>query len=318
MKKRIISLALAIITLLGILVIPASAANYTTNYSAYDQPESNDYAYWNGRRVVRGSGTTTSEIRWIQAVMNFVIQQRGLNAPYADVDGSFGPGSTKTCRAIQKALGLQQDGSCGPATIAALKSALSTSGSGGNVSYNKVNYQQYDSRWGNLKYGGRTMTNSGCGILAIVNAVANLPGTTVNTGSTSPTTAVKQVAQWGYDIGDFNRYDGGCYSRIVEKAAKKFGSTYGFKCVGSGSSAYDQKLLNHLANGGTAVAHVYQHYICLAGYSNGKILVIDPAANCGRRTGLTSKGTNCWKTPYELTYGSYAIKVDNYWLFSKA
>lgn len=129
MKKRIISLALAIITLLGILVIPASAANYTTNYSAYDQPESNDYAYWNGRRVVRGSGTTTSEVKYMQASMNALIKQRGLNAPYADVDGSFGPGSTKTCRAIQKALGLQQDGSCGPATIAALKSALSPGGS---------------------------------------------------------------------------------------------------------------------------------------------------------------------------------------------
>lgn len=132
--KRIVTFALAVATVLGAMVLPASAANYTTNYSAYNQPESNDYAYWNGRRVVRGSGTTTSEVKWMQAAMNALIQKRGLNAPYAEVDGSFGPGASRTCRAIQGALGLQQDSSFGPATIAAVKSALSsgssTSGSG--------------------------------------------------------------------------------------------------------------------------------------------------------------------------------------------
>lgn len=124
--KKALALTLVLATLVGSLAIPASAANYTTNYSAYNQPESNDYAYWNGRRVVRGSGTTTSEIKWMQAAMNAVIQKRGLNAPYAEVDGSFGPGATRTCKAVQGAFGLKKDGSCGPATIAALKSTLSS------------------------------------------------------------------------------------------------------------------------------------------------------------------------------------------------
>lgn len=365
MKKRIISLALAIIMLLGMLAIPASAASpkasvTTGKYVTIKNVGTGKYLNVYGSRsanntnitVYQADGTSGQDFCFSKNGAGYMLTPRCASRSavnvygYRTVAGSnlcvWGKSYSDTQTFLIEAVNggyifrsannptyvITATGSSNSSNVNLqayngssyqiwTSSALSTSSSGGNVSYNKVNYQQYDSRWGNLKYGGLTMTNSGCGILAIVNAVANLPGTTVNNGSISPTNAVKQVAQWGYDAGYFNRYDGGCYSSIVSAAAKKFGGTYGFKYVGSGSSAYDQKLLNHLANGGTAVAHVYQHYICLAGCSNGNILVIDPAANCGRRVGLTSIGTNCWKTPYELTYGSYAIKVDSYWLFSK-
>lgn len=122
--KKSIALALSLATLIGTLVISASAANYTTNYSAYNQPEANDYAYWSGSRVVRGSSTTTAEVKWIQAALNYCIKNKGLNASYLDVDGSFGPASRKATKVFQSKYGLSVDGSFGPATIAKMKEVL--------------------------------------------------------------------------------------------------------------------------------------------------------------------------------------------------
>lgn len=103
----------------------AFAANYSTNYSSYNEPESNDFAYWNGSKVVKGSGTTKDEIKWMQASLNYCIVNKGLNASKLDVDGSFGPASKKACSAFQKKYGLSQDGSFGPGTISKMKSVLS-------------------------------------------------------------------------------------------------------------------------------------------------------------------------------------------------
>ena len=124
--KRVISLFLALITLVGtvsVLALPTSAANYSTNYSSYNQPEDNDYA----RRGAKGSGTVKDEIKWIQAALNYLIKYRGLNASYLDVDGSFGPATEKATKAYQKAYGLSVDGSFGPASIKKMKQVLSPS-----------------------------------------------------------------------------------------------------------------------------------------------------------------------------------------------
>ena len=131
--RRAISLFLAIVTLIGafsVLALPTSAANYSTNYSSYNQPEDNDYA----RRGAKGSGTVKDEIKWIQAALNYLIKYRGLNASYLDVDGSFGPATEKATKAYQKAYGLSADGSFGPASIQKMKQVLS----GGTVKYNLV------------------------------------------------------------------------------------------------------------------------------------------------------------------------------------
>ena len=123
MKRRILSWVLAAVLALS-LVPMAAAANYSTSYSSYSTPGSSDYAYWNGSKVVRGSGTTTSEVKWMQAALNYCIKNKGLNASYLDVDGSFGPASQSATKAFQRKYGLSVDGSFGPSTIAKMKEVL--------------------------------------------------------------------------------------------------------------------------------------------------------------------------------------------------
>lgn len=142
-SKKILAVILAIFTMISTSVgsaLNVYAANYTTNYSNYNEPESNDYAYWNGSAVVKGSGTGTSEIKWMQAALNYCISKKGLNASKLDVDGSFGPASKKTTTAFQKKYGLTQDGSFGPTTISKMKNVLSNnSNSKSNNSNSKSN-----------------------------------------------------------------------------------------------------------------------------------------------------------------------------------
>lgn len=130
MKRRFrksISLILVVITLLSTLsvfAVSASAASYPTNYSSYDTPESNDYARYNGSKMVKGSSTNKNEVKWIQAALNFCIANRGLNASYLTVDGDFGKNSKNATVAFQKAYGLSADGSFGGATITKMKAVL--------------------------------------------------------------------------------------------------------------------------------------------------------------------------------------------------
>lgn len=127
--KKVLSLLLAILTVMSVFAvtaIPASAANYSSTPTAFNQPESNDFARWNGSKMVKGSGTTKAEVQWIQAALNFAIKNLGLKANLLDVDGNFGPESRKAALAFQKAYGLAQDGSFGPACIAKMKSILAT------------------------------------------------------------------------------------------------------------------------------------------------------------------------------------------------
>lgn len=125
-RKRFFSLVLALLMLISLSTISVQAANYTTDYKAYSTPSSSsDYAYWSGSRVVRSSGTTTSEVKWMQAALNYCIKYKGLNASYLDVDGSFGPASSAATKIFQSCYGLTADGSFGPKTIQKMKSVLS-------------------------------------------------------------------------------------------------------------------------------------------------------------------------------------------------
>lgn len=146
LSKKLVSVVLALVTVFTTLAATATtafAANYSTSYSSYNEPESNDYAYWNGKKVVKGSGTTTNEIKWMQAALNYCIAKKGLNASKLDVDGSFGPASKKATTAFQKKYGLSQDGSFGKNTISKMKSVLKSNNETTNhnnktTSYNLV------------------------------------------------------------------------------------------------------------------------------------------------------------------------------------
>lgn len=134
MKKFInkaIAVLLSVITVISASVIPTTtvfAASYSINYSAYSAPSSSDYAYWNGSRMVKASGTTSSEIKWMQSALNYCIAKKGLKASKLDVDASFGPATSKTTKAFQKKYGLKQDSSFGPDTIAKMKTVLGIKG----------------------------------------------------------------------------------------------------------------------------------------------------------------------------------------------
>ena len=312
--KRIVSLVLTFVTLIGalsVLALPASAANYSTNYGAYNEPENNDYA----RRGSKGANTVKGEICWIQAAINYLIKYRGLNTSYLDVDGSFGSATERAVKDFQKAYGLLVDGSCGPQSIAKLKQVLkSTDG------FTMKNFLQVGQSWSNEEYGNgskRALKNSGCGILSIVNAVYNLTGNFIQ-----PT----ELASWAYSAKLYNKNGSdGCYGEVSNaktannvfmKAADAFGDTYGFKYVDCAwGTASSNKLKNHIKNGGTAIVHVPGHYMTIVDYdeSTGKYLVYDPAPNQGKRVGLT-KADGSWKTPAELSVGN--IKIDRFYLYS--
>lgn len=118
---RFLSLLLSVVMLTGLFTTTTLAANYSTNYKQYSTPSSSDYAYWDGSRVVHASGTTISEMKWMQASLNWCISNLGLNANYLEVDGSMGPASRATVIAFQKAAGLTADGSFGPESIEKMK-----------------------------------------------------------------------------------------------------------------------------------------------------------------------------------------------------
>ena len=121
--QRIVS-CLVVVTVLSILSVTALASNRTTDYTLYDAPSSSDYAYWNGFRVIKASGTTTSEMKWMQASLNWCIANLKLPGNYLEVDGSMGPASRKVVLEFQKAAGLTPDGSFGPACISTMKDIL--------------------------------------------------------------------------------------------------------------------------------------------------------------------------------------------------
>ena len=303
--KRLASLLMVLVTLVGslsILAIPSAAASYSSNYSSYNQPESNDFARWSGSKVVKGSETSKDEIKWMQAALNWCITNAGLKASKLDVDGSFGPASKAATQAFQRKYGLSVDGSFGPATIAKMKQVLEKKPS------TYTNFHQYDSPWGTKVYGNSNLKNSGCGILSVVTAVYNLTGNFLE-----PTT----LASWAYNNHYYNGVNGqggitGNRINYMNNLTKKFGNTYGFKLdyAGEGNCS-SEKLIKHLQNGGTAVVRIPGHYMAIVDYdANTKtFLLLDPYNTSGRST--TADGD--WKS----ATSNPLSKVQHIFLFSK-
>ena len=127
--KVIISLLLVVLTVSACFVpvnVSAASTNTNTNYSKYNRPETKgDYAYYKNGKVTKSSSTSTSEVKWMQAALNYCIAYEGLNTSYITVDGSFGPASRVATLAFQKAAKLSQDGSFGPSTIKKMIDVLS-------------------------------------------------------------------------------------------------------------------------------------------------------------------------------------------------
>ncbi len=79
---------------------------------------------------------------WAVARLQWELDARGYDPK--GIDGSFGPGCDAALRACQKDLGLEADGSCGPATLAVLAAR-----EGSFLAYDPVEVQDYfDVVWG--------------------------------------------------------------------------------------------------------------------------------------------------------------------------
>ena len=326
--------------------IPVVAVTYDTNYSAYNQPESNDFARWDGSKEVKGTGTVANEVKWIQAALNYCIAYKGLNATPVTVDGSFDASCKAATLAFQKAYGLDQDGSFGPNTIAKMKTVVP-------IAFEQQNIIQYNTSkkgdfltgsWATYKGSGKyddTIHSSGCGIVALVSAVYNLGGTIEKD---EVGTAIKDVFDWAYG----KHWVDATKWTLFAASDEKFGDKYGFNvletsneygCYGSYRKVDTDlsSLVSHLKNDkGTAVVHVYGHFMAAVDYrvSNGKeqILIFDPGPGdmgSTKRGGLT-KAEGSWidldvlkngKTASKLSWSDSSslenIEIDGYWLISK-
>lgn len=126
--KKIIAVLLCVFTLASVTTFAttASAASYSYDYWNHSAPSGSDYAYWNGRRMVKAKGTTPDEIKWMQSAMNYLIRVGYVSADYILVDSKYGPGTSKLCGITQSRLGIVSDKSFGGITIAKVKAVLNS------------------------------------------------------------------------------------------------------------------------------------------------------------------------------------------------
>ena len=192
--------------------------------------------------------------------------------------------------------------------------------------------------WYKLTNGSGSYNNikkAGCGIVSLVSAVYNLGGTISNN---EVATAIDEVFDWAYQKG-YWRYK--VKNRnLFNYSDEKFGNKYDFTISNEykGTST-DLRLINHIKNGGTAVVHVYSHFMAIVDYKveNGveKFLVYDPAPGDGtkyestNRDGLTKAQGN-WLSIKDLkndggkkgnsstnSQRMENIEIDSYWLVSR-
>ena len=150
-------------------------------------------------------------------------------------------------------------------------------------------YQQNDPRWGHLEQ----LAPGGCGILSLVNAVHYLTGNFIDPVG---------LAAYARSIDAYYGSVGGGTARwVLYHQLEEYEKKYGFEVTmtGKDAGAKHQSLIDHLASGGTAVAHVKGHFIALCGYDQAtdSMLVYDPAATPDRQTTVAP----LWKTTDFLT-----------------
>ena len=165
---------------------------------------------------------------------------------------------------------------------------------GSSNSSSFTSFSQHDKRWADVSYGkgsgGKkaTLSSSGCGILAYVNAVYYMTGNFIEPS---------YLAKWSVDNG-YRINGSGTSPELYRAFADKYGGRYGFQYSGSKSSVRDAR--SHLQNGGTAIIRVPGHLMALAAYNKdtGKYLILDSYESANRGT----KGTGYrWLKESEFT-----------------
>lgn len=110
-------------------------------------------------------------------------------------------------------------------------------------------YSQADKKWGSYPYGKNeegqaTIKTSGCGLLALVNAVAYMNGNFIDP---------KLVSDFSLKNGH-RINNAGTKMTLYKDFAKSYGSKYGFSCTSTGNSKSLSKMKTHLQKGNAVVA----------------------------------------------------------------
>lgn len=166
-------------------------------------------------------------------------------------------------------------------------------------------FSQFDPKWGSTVYCNgkdvRTLSTSGCGVVAYVNAIYALNGEYI-----SPAMLAKYSNSHGHYF-----YMQGTSDTLYGNFAADYGAAYHFRWSGSVSDFSSLRM--HLRLGGTAVALVPGHYIAITGYrpSNNTYRVLDSAVTDQRPTSVSGD----WLSENALRTGS--LKCASFQLFSR-
>lgn len=295
-SKRMLSVficSIMAVTTICSTALTASAASVSSSLG-YNQPEdSGDYAYWNGSKVVKSSSTTTSEIKWMQAAINYCISNEGLSATKLTVDGSFGPASKAATIKFQKAAGLTADGSFGPSTIKKMKSVLND----GKATFKTTTTVTTASKTLNVDMGiiqktGYQPESGPCGCYALAYCRDIIDGKAHSWTEYSNEGYVKSLGRYGYTV---NWSKGKFVSKTGSSKSDVFKALY--NSINSGKPA----VVRVKGNGSTG------HYVAVVGYKNvtnvnslseKNFLIIDSASKTAFNRGITSMTSG--STGYKL------------------
>ncbi len=173
------------------------------------------------------------------------------------------------------------------------------------VKETSVVFSQYDPKWGGYAYYKgptlRTISTSGCGVMALTNAIYALNGEFI---------PPEKLASFSASRGHYF-YNQGTADTLYKDFAKKYGVMYHFKHQGKTYSLSNVR--NQLKKGGVAVALVPGHYIAIVAYraSDNHYLVLDSAIYGKRPTTIYGD----WVPA--STLGSGTMRCEYYHLFSR-
>ncbi|MBO5104580.1 MAG: dockerin type I repeat-containing protein [Ruminococcus sp.] len=170
-------------------------------------------------------------------------------------------------------------------------------------------YNQYEEKWQNVIFNKYALTQnsmyiSGCGIFSFCNAIYALNGNAID---------AVNIAAWAVDNGSYQPGNGGMYYLSFYNTVESgYGELFNFSIDGHYYGRItDQRLINHLKNGGVATIHVYGHLMAVTGYNeiNNTYHVIESAVSSTR--GLEPDG---WVSAEKMCSGT--TNVDWYALIS--
>lgn len=169
-------------------------------------------------------------------------------------------------------------------------------------------FSQYDPKWGdNTYYGGgavrKTISGSGCGLLALTNAIYAMNGEFLDPN---------MLAEFSVSRGHYY-YGQGTADTLYPDAGRELGEEYHFRHVGKVYSL--KSVRRHLRKKGVAVALVPGHYIAIVAYraKDDCYLVLDSAIYQKRPTTIYGD----WIPASLLTEPGGTLQCEYFHLFSR-